>query len=424
MRVLLLYSAIMILSLGFIDWNYRSWMRLFILLLGFALATGQSRIDGQIIDKETGEPLIGVNVFFSKTSIGATTDKDGLYTINYISNGRYELVVSMIGYTIEKKSLNIFASEKINLDIELTPAAIKMKEILVTNKSNKQWKKDYKVFKNQFLGHSKNSQSCKITNEYVLSFKRKGKILTAIAKTPLKIENKRLGYLVTYYLDEFATNNTFLRYDVDSFFTFFYISSTKFTRYSGESFFTEMEPQSEKQKQRWIRNRRTAYNGSLRHFLTTMGERFDWRYNMKGNRPQERMDWLLISGSKYDPLVKEGFEVYPAEEYRKGNNYRELLNDSLVWVAKNDNELMISFKNKLMVRYMEEGEELNYPINMFESYSKPKIFQTSYLKLGKESVVFDKNGRYFEKFMIEKQEYMGWERVGDQLPFNYSPTVN
>jgi hypothetical protein len=152
-----------------------------------------------------------------------------------------------------------------------------------------------------------------------------------------------------------------------------------------------------------------------------MGERFDWRYNMKGNRPQERMDWLLISGSKYDPLVKEGFEVYPAEEYRKGNNYRELLNDSLVWVAKNDNELMISFKNKLMVRYMEEGEELNYPINMFESYSKPKIFQTSYLKLGKESVVFDKNGRYFERFMIEKQEYMGWERVGDQLPFDYTP---
>jgi hypothetical protein len=90
-------------------------------------------------------------------------------------------------------------------------------------------------------------------------------------------------------------------------------------------------------------------------------------------------------------------------------------------VAKNDNELMISFKNKLMVRYMEEGEELNYPINMFESYSKPKIFQTSYLKLGKESVVFDKNGRYFERFMIEKQEYMGWERVGDQLPFDYTP---
>ena len=35
--------------------------------------------------------------------------------------------------------------------------------------------------------------------------------------------------------------------------------------------------------------------------------------------------------------------------------------------------------------------------------------------------MFDKNGRYFERFMIEKQKYMGWERVGDQLPFDYKP---
>ena len=43
------------------------------------------------------------------------------------------------------------------------------------------------------------------------------------------------------------------------------------------------------------------------------------------------------------------------------------------------------------------------------------------MTLGKDSVIFDKNGRYFEKFMIEQQEYMGWERVGDQLPFDYKP---
>ncbi len=418
---MLLYSTIMILYRGLIDRNYYEWMRLFIILITIAVCSGQSRIDGQIVDKETGNPLIGVNVFFSKTSIGSTTDNNGFYAITNISNGRYELVVSMIGYTMVKKSLNIFTSEKIKLDIELTPTAIKMKEVLVTKNSNKQWKKDYKVFKNTFLGHSKNGKSCKIRNEYVLSFKRDGKIFTASSQSPLTIENKRLGYLITYYLEEFTTNNTYLRYDIESFFKSFFILSTKFTRYSGESFFTEMEPKSEKQQQRWIRNRRTAYNGSLRHFLTTMGERFDWRYNMKGNRPKERIDWTLISGSKYDPLIREGFEVFPTDENKQGNNYRELLNDSLVWISKNDNELMISFKNKLMVRYMDEDEELNYPLYTFESYSKPKNFQTSLLILRKDSVVFDKYGRYFEKFMIEQQEYMGWERVGDQLPYNYKP---
>ncbi|MBC8346688.1 MAG: carboxypeptidase-like regulatory domain-containing protein [Candidatus Marinimicrobia bacterium] len=419
----MLYSATMNLYLGFINWNYCIRINTFIIILAFTVASGQSRIDGQIIDKNTGEPLIGVNVFFSKTSIGTTTDKDGLYTIKNISNGRYELVISMIGYSMKKKEINLFYSEKVNLDIGLTPEAIKMKEIRVTKKSNKQWKKDYKVFKKAFLGHSENGKSCKIINEYVLSFKHRENILSALAQRPLIIENKQLGYVITYYLDEFATNNTFLRYDVESFFKFFFVSSTLFVRYSGESFFTKMQPESENEKQRWIRNRQTAYNGSLRHLLTTMGERFDWRYNMKGNHHRERLDWTLISGSKYDPLVIEGFELYPSEVHNE-YDYKELLNDSLVWISKNDNELMLSFKDKLMVRYMEEGEELGYAFDPFLGYSKPKIYQTSVLTLGKDSVIFDKKGRYFERFMIEQQEYMGWERVGDQLPFDYLPIQN
>ena len=52
-------------------------MKLLVILLAIVTLKGQSRIDGQIVDKETGEPLIGVNVFISKTSIGTTTDKDG-----------------------------------------------------------------------------------------------------------------------------------------------------------------------------------------------------------------------------------------------------------------------------------------------------------------------------------------------------------
>jgi len=303
----------------------------------------------------------------------------------------------------------------------LTTDPIKMKEILVTKKSNKQWKKDYKVFKNAFLGNSKNAKSCKIINEYVLSFNRGENIFSASAQRPLIIENKRLGYVVTYYLDEFTTNNTFLRSDDESFFNFFFISSTQFVRYTGESFFTEMEPKSEQQKRQWIKNRQIAYNGSLRHFLATLGKRFDRRYKMKGDSLRQRNDWLLISGSKKDPLTKEGFEVYPKEEYRKGYDYRELLNERLVWSTKNDNELLLSFKDKMMVKFNKEGEELNYGFYTFDSDSKPKIHQTSFLKLGKDSIIFDKNGRYYERFMIEKQEYMGWERVGDQLPFDYKP---
>ena len=419
--VLFLYSVGMIYFQNTFYWKLRSWMKLLVILSAIVTLEGQSSIDGQIVDKETGEPLIGVNVFISKTSIGATTDKDGLYTIKNISNGRYELVISMIGYAMEKKELNLFANVQLDMDFRLTTEPINMKQIIVTKKSNKQWKKDYKVFKNAFLGNSKNGKSCKIINEYVLSFNRGENILLASTQKPLIIENMRLGYVVTYYLKGFATNNTFLRSDDESFFNFFFISSTKFVRYTGESFFTEMEPKSERQKRQWIKNRQIAYNGSLRHFLATLGKRFDRRYKMKGDSLRQRNDWLLISGSNIDPLTKEGFEIYLKEEYKKRYDYRELLNDRLVWSTKNDNELLLSFKDKMMVKFNREGEELNYLFYMFESKSKPKVHQTSFLKLGKDTVIFDKNGRYFEKFMIEQQEYMGWERVGDQLPFDYKP---
>jgi len=418
---LFLYSVGMIYFANTFYRKLRSWVKLLVILSAIVTLEGQSSIDGQIVDKETGEPLIGVNVFISKTSIGATTDKDGIYTIKNISNGRYELVISMIGYAMEKKELNLFANVQLDMDFRLTTEPINMKQIIVTKKSNKQWKKNYNVFKNAFLGNSKNGKSCKIINEYVLSFNREENILSASTQKPLIIENMRLGYVVTYYLKGFATNNTFLRSDDESFFNFFFISSTKFVRYTGESFFTEMEPKSERQKQQWIKNRQIAYNGSLRHFLATLGKRFDRRYKMKGDSLRQRNDWLLISGSKIDPLTKEGFEVYLKEEYKKRYDYRELLNDRLVWSTKNDNELSLSFKDKMMVKFNREGEELNYLFYTFESKSKPKIHQTSVLKLGKDSVIFDKNGRYFEKFMIEQQEYMGWERVGDQLPFDYKP---
>ena len=49
----------------------------------------------------------------------------------------------MIGYTMEKKELNLFANAQLDMDFRLTTEPINMKEIIVTKKSNKQWKKDY-----------------------------------------------------------------------------------------------------------------------------------------------------------------------------------------------------------------------------------------------------------------------------------------
>ena len=335
--------------------------------------------------------------------MGTTTDENGFYSFNNIQKGRYEMVISMIGYKMDKVNVNLFEEDRLKMNFRLIPEPIKMKEIQVSSKSNKQWKKDYKLFKKQFLGTSLNGESCRILNEYVLSFSRDAKTFTAEAFQPLEIENRRLGYILTYYLDEFKIDETF-------------------TKYAGEFFFAEMEPLNERQAKKWEKNRKKAYLGSLRHFLSTLGKRFDARFNKTVLGLEEKPSWKSIKNRKSDPLIDEGFIILlskrldPNEFYADDKLYRSLQNDTLVTGTIINSELELSFNGKMKIIYRRESEENNYAMDRRKDI---KSVQTSYLILKKGSVVFDKKGRYFELYMIEQQGYNAWERVGERLPLDY-----
>ena len=346
---------------------------------------------------------MGVNIFFSKTSMGTTTDENGFYSFKNIPKGRYEMVISMIGYKMDKVNVNLFEEDRLKINFRLKSEPIKMKEIKVSSKPDKQWKRDYKLFKQQFLGTSLNGESCRILNEYVLSFNSEADTFSAEALQPLEIENQRLGYRLTYYLDEFKIDQTY-------------------TKYAGESFFVEMEPINARQANKWKINRKNAYNGSLRHFLSTLGKRFDARFKKTSLSFKEKENWKLINGRKADPLINQGFTVLlskrfdPIEFYTTDKLYRYLKNDTLVTGTVINSELKLTFKGKLKIIYRKESEEKNYSM---DRRKKSQSVQTSYLILKKGSVIFDKNGRYFELYMIEQQGYNAWERVGERLPLDY-----
>ena len=73
--------------------------------------TAQSRqfftIEGTIKDKSTLEPLVGVNVFLNNTTLRSTTDREGHYKILKVPGGKFELVISMVGYQAKKKKISI-----------------------------------------------------------------------------------------------------------------------------------------------------------------------------------------------------------------------------------------------------------------------------------------------------------------------------
>ncbi len=58
-----------------------------LLLPAFALA--QNSVSGTVTDKDSGQPLVGVNVVVEGTSMGSATGADGSYTISDVSDGSY-----------------------------------------------------------------------------------------------------------------------------------------------------------------------------------------------------------------------------------------------------------------------------------------------------------------------------------------------
>ncbi len=84
---------------------YKNYIKIFILSLTISLlptstsAQEKGKIAGLVVDADFGEPLIGVNVFVEGTIQGAATDLDGKFAISQLSVGKYNVIVSMIGFT-------------------------------------------------------------------------------------------------------------------------------------------------------------------------------------------------------------------------------------------------------------------------------------------------------------------------------------
>ena len=83
----------------------------------------KGKIAGRVIDNETSEPLLGVNVIIVGTNLGAATDLDGYYFILNVHPGVYTITVKMMGYTSQSMSdvqVNIGRTSEVNFALEVT----------------------------------------------------------------------------------------------------------------------------------------------------------------------------------------------------------------------------------------------------------------------------------------------------------------
>ena len=96
------------------------------------IAGTTGKIAGRVTDKDTGEPLAGVNVVVRGTSMGAATDMDGNYSILTIPPGRFTVNAMMIGYaTLSIEDVRVNVDLTTNINFELGVESIRGEEVIV-----------------------------------------------------------------------------------------------------------------------------------------------------------------------------------------------------------------------------------------------------------------------------------------------------
>ena len=91
-------------------------------------------VKGQVLDRETKVPLIGANVTFTGTKMGAASDYDGKFTIENVPVGSYTVQFSYIGYKPLSQTDVIIRSKRITfLKAELKASPVEMQQVVATS---------------------------------------------------------------------------------------------------------------------------------------------------------------------------------------------------------------------------------------------------------------------------------------------------
>ncbi|NOZ03884.1 MAG: TonB-dependent receptor [FCB group bacterium] len=108
--------------------RYLIWLAIPVLLWG----QNRGALKGRVINAETKEPLIGVNVMIKGTYYGAATGADGSYFITGINPGTYDVEASIIGFKVMLQTgIKIRPRQTTTLDFSLEETVLTLGEEVV-----------------------------------------------------------------------------------------------------------------------------------------------------------------------------------------------------------------------------------------------------------------------------------------------------
>lgn len=400
-------------------------------IVSFQISFAQQTLRGKVIAGDTKQPIHLANVFLSNTSIGTVTNADGSFVLDRFPQGRFDVVVSCIGYETYVTTIQ-YAQLPASIEVVLNPRINVLQEVVVEPYEKNGWDRYGKFFMENFIGMSALAADCKLKNPETIRFRfnKKENILRAFADEPIVLENRALGYILHYDLKVFEYNY-----------------GTRIFYFQGYPLFEDIITDRKRLLNRWEKNRADAYAGSMMHFMRSLFRNqliengFEVRKLIKVSEEEKKRVRSIYNSRTYingsgniivnDSLLGNGNKD-SADYYRKVMRQPEkmavLINqllpgDSIAFSIDSftaglyfDDHLQIIYK------YKQVPDEF-VRMNTLSVQPKTPVMSEIYLPR-KKTIAVLANGSYFEGIDLISSGYWGWwEKLATMLPFDYKPPV-
>lgn len=378
-------------------------------------------ISGMIKDRK-GQPLPGASVYLSHYKIGVSADNKGRFLIPNLNPGSYTVLVQMIGYLPGSQNVTL-SVKSTDFDLTMEESVNALNEVVVRPDIYRSQR--LRVFKEAFLGTSKNAKSCRILNEDALFFEYdpNNHRLMANANDFITIENKALGYRIYYLLQYFQKDE-----------------ETSYVHYYGYPYFEELEKDTLKRK-KYAEKRRLAYAGSPQHFFTSLyngaskAEGFLINKMVKAPNPKRPADAVIDKRIKlFSENLRKGIKVRKAKDslkywldMKKEADTLEVLVrkevplDSLV-TERSAHMKMMRFKDALYVVYQNEKETTDFNRHPEYKIKRPDDLRRKQVSLAYQLgkwVGFYGNGAVSDPGSLLYEGVWAYKMVGDMVPLDY-----
>jgi len=388
---------------------------LLVLLLFPLISLAQFTISGRVLNQADTKPVAGVSVFLSGATAGDNTAADGTFTLKNIKAGKYELVVSIVGF--ERYSQPVVVNTDMRIpDLVIFPKAILLNEVKIKPRDDAEQLHDLTLFRSYFLGTDELAKQCTIINPEVLdlNYDEASGVLKASSTDFLVIQNMALGYQIQYQLVDFLLD-----------------TKNNLISYKGFTLFTEMRGTAG-QRREWQKTRQEVYENSIQHFLRSLlnddldGEGFQIQKLVWYDNPERPDDKLIDKKiAQFTAVNNRDSLLYYTKKQKLPKTFQKLISTSLnradlmkAGVQKNANILHCD-NCMLYVAYSKSHRfRANLQVNRLNDPNNNEGTLVNF-NAANSSALFDDNGCLTDPNSLTLSGAWANNRIAELLPLDY-----